>query len=112
MSEAKGIQETKDVLNLMVGIAKAVKAAEADGKIGPEDLAQLIAIFPLIGPAMDHIGDVPAEFKDLSVAEAEELAAVVVAQLPGLDNAKVASIVDAALKAAVANYGLLKAIKG
>lgn len=111
MTEGKGIQETKDALAFILALGDAIVKAEADGKIDASDLGLLMAVFPLAGPAFDKIGEVPAEFKDLSVAEAEELAAMVIAKLPNV-GPKAGDIVNAALAAAVANYKLVKAIKG
>jgi len=68
-----GVQETKQVLDLAFAGAKAVQDALADGKIGLEDLGQLLPIIVAAGPAIDNISMVPKEIKDLDAAEAADL---------------------------------------
>jgi len=73
MSEAKGIKETKEVLDLGFALGGAIKQGLSDGKLGVEDLGLLMTLIPTLGPAFDGIGDVPAEFKDMDSDEAKEL---------------------------------------
>lgn len=68
-----GIENIKEVYTLIAASLLAVQAANADGKIGLEDLGQLMVILPAAGPAFDQIGQVGAELKDMDEAEEKEL---------------------------------------
>lgn len=104
-----GTKELKDVLALALAMVKVGRGALADGKVGLEDLAGLLQVLPKVQGAIEGLTEVPAELKDLDGAEAAELAAFVMAEL-SVDDAKAKEVVEASLKAAVAVYGVVKAI--
>lgn len=106
----KGTKELTEVVDLMLVMGQIVVEAKKDGKIGMEDVGLMLKLIPSLGPALDGIGEVPAEIKDLSVEEAEALAAHVIANLT-VDNEKARLIIEKSLKAAIAIYDLGKAIK-
>jgi hypothetical protein len=74
------------------------------------DLGLLMQLVPVIGPAVESIGEVIPEAKDLSEAEAAELTAYIVAKLV-IEDAKARLILEKALGLAVAGFGLYKAVK-
>ena len=91
-----GVKETKEAVLAAVAVANAVKAATADGKVGLDDLAQLLVVLPKIAVAVDGADKIPAEVMDLDAAEGQELVASVAADLQvGSEKAK--SIVLASL---------------
>lgn len=104
------VKNTKEALDLVLALYKAGDGALADGKLGFDDLAQLMAVVPKIGPAVADMGKIPQEFADLDSAEAAELVAHVAAGL-ALQDEKAKDVLDAALKVLVAGYGLFVAIK-
>jgi hypothetical protein len=109
--EAKlGIKETKEAVDLVLAVAKIVVEATKDGKVDAQDLGLLIALIPVVQPAVEGANQIAAELKDLEVAEATELAAHVAAKL-ALPTEKAQAVAQAALKAAVAVFALVKAIK-
>ncbi|MCP3681239.1 MAG: hypothetical protein GY861_00985 [bacterium] len=68
-----GVKETKDVLLVAVKLAKAFALAQADGKIGWQDLTLLIDPGLAMPEAVAGIGQVPAELGDLDAAEVQEI---------------------------------------
>lgn len=110
-TELKGIKEVKEAIDFGIAITHACIAIAADKKVDFQDAAQIVALMPAVGPGLDGIGEIPAELADLSAPEAAEIVAHVAAKLT-IDNEKAKVVAVAAVKAALANYELFKAIKG
>lgn len=70
-----GIKETKEVLDMGIAAVAAYRGAMADGRIDLNDLAHLIPLAGVVGPAIEGIEKVPAELQDLTKEEHEELKA-------------------------------------
>lgn len=105
-----GTKEVKELLDLaLTGVDVGVKAS-ADGKIDAADLALLLQLVPTVGPAIDGIGEIPAELADLDAAEAADVVAHVMAKL-SIADAHARAVTEAALKAIAANYELVQAIR-
>lgn len=103
------IHNTKEAMALGIAIAVAVKNSRADGKIDSADLIHLVAVFPVVGPALEDVSMIPNELKDLDDAEAAELLAEVVLLIPSItDNEKTARVAILAVKAAMAIGALVK----
>lgn len=81
------IKETKELLQLVFGLVKAVESSMADGKLGLDDAGELLKLFPLVGPALENVSEVPKELKDLDEAEAAELLSWAKAQFDLVDDA-------------------------
>ena len=107
--ELKGIKETKEAVDLGLGLAKALKAAKADGKIDVADIAHLIPLLSVASTAVDGADQVVAELKDLSEAEAAELITHIMTGLV-VEDAKARAIVEKSLKLVVAAHSLIKEI--
>jgi len=110
MSEVKGLKETKEVLDFAIGAVTAVNNITADKKIDFSDLAHVMALLPIAGPALDGVKEIPAELMDLTSQEGVEMVAYVAAKL-SLENSHAKDIALAAMKAAVATFELIKAVK-
>lgn len=114
MDQKMGIEELKQVVGAVVDVVDLGVAVGKDG-IGKEDVVTLFAAMPKlissIGAGIEGAGKIPAELQDLSVEEAAELAAFVIAKL-AVDDAKAKLIVEKSLKVAVAGFDLAKAIAG
>lgn len=106
----KGTQEFKDLIDLALALVEAGLEVSADKKIDVTDLAAIMKVIPLVGPAVEHIGDIPSELGDLDADEAGELVAHVMGRL-AIDNAKAALVVNKSLKTILAVFELFKAIK-
>lgn len=89
MAESVGIQETKEVAVALAQLGCAIAKNVKDGEFEFIDYASFIGSLPA---AIDNIEEVPAELKDLSGPEAEEvLNAVVDAMEPfGVVNIEIA----------------------
>lgn len=110
MTETKNTEHLTKLVDLALTGVDVAKKALADGHVGLEDLGLLIALVPAVGPAIDGIGEVPAELKDLSADEAQALAAHVMAKLV-VEDAKARAIVEASLGMVAASLKLAAAIK-
>lgn len=109
MTEQKGITSLKAEIDLVTTLVNIVIQAKKDGKIDAADLALLMQLVPVIGPAATGFGEVVPELKDLSETEGAELIAYVAGKIGGL-SIKAQAIVEKSLKAAIALYELEKAI--
>lgn len=106
------IKNTKEVLVLAFSIGGAFKAANADGKIGYEDIGQLMTVIPSFGSAFEDIAKVPAELKDMSAEEAQELRMMITEKFGALvDEAKLVEQVNLGLEAMVCLYKFVMSLK-
>jgi hypothetical protein len=103
------VKEIKDVLKLVLSGYKVYGLSMADGKIGFEDIGNLMVMIPHIQPAFDGVDQIPAEFKDMDAAEAQELTDYVKSEL-NVEDSKVGRIIDSALSLVIAGYKLYLAI--
>lgn len=110
MSESGKMKETKELLDLILDAVDVAVSAQKDGKISFDDAALLIKILPDFVPAFEGMGAVPAELASMSEADAAELCTHVMVKL-ALEDGKARKVVDAALKFAVAGYGLMASLK-
>jgi hypothetical protein len=106
-----GIQNLKEVVDLVLVGHKIAVQAQADGKIDFADAALLMQLIPVVSPALAGIDQVVPEALDLDAAEGVELVAHVAANL-AVENEKAKAIIVEALKFAVQGVQLAKAIKG
>ena len=67
------MKETKEILELAVSLVEAYKLATADKKIGITDIQYLIDPAMKIPKAFDSIGDVPAEWANLTEKDIQEV---------------------------------------
>lgn len=110
MENKQDVKEIKDVLKLVMSGYKAVVLSMADGKIGLEDLANLMIVAPHIGAAFENIGEIPAEFKDMDSAEAKELVDYVRSELGVDDASRAGRIISHALGLVQHGWGMYTAI--
>jgi len=68
-----GYKDTKDVLFLVFGLAKAYEKIKADGKVDWTDVQYLLPILFSIGPAIEGFENVSIELKMATKEEGEEL---------------------------------------
>jgi hypothetical protein len=93
MTEVKGIQETKELLKGIIDLAKVSAEVLRDGAQASDLVAGFTAIQgdPVkkaeVAAALAGIQEVPAEIKDISMAEGIELAILLIQELPGLLSA-------------------------
>ena len=98
-----GIKETKEMLDLGFELAKAGKAALADGKVNFFDLPVIIPVFAKVGPAVDGAAMIPAELGDIDEFESKELIDYAKAKLPEIvDDAFIKNRILVYLKAGLA----------
>ena len=107
---ALAIKDTKEVIGLALDMFMAGERALADGKISFEDISHLVPIFTVVGPAIEGMGNIGEELKDLSEAEMVELQAFVDMKL-GVSNSKWKEVVACAMDLMVAGYKLYMEIK-
>lgn len=106
------VSAIENCLNLIIDAAQLGAQAEAKGGFTISDVTSVIKLAPDLGPALSTMGQVPSELKALNPAAEAQLVAFVTQKLSGMQSARGAEITQAALKAAVATFELLKAIKG
>lgn len=106
-----GIKNTKELMIFGMQLGLAGKMAMADGKLSVADLGLVAKVFPHIGPAVDDIGDVPAELKDIDADEAQELLMEAARQIPNVtDSKRLGLIVIKSIKVALSVGELVKAV--
>jgi hypothetical protein len=82
----EGTKETKEVIDLVIALAKGIESALEDGKI---ELTDALALIPAVMKAPAAFGDaakIPAELKDLSEGEHAALVAWAKAELDLKDD--------------------------
>ena len=73
MSEASGIEETKDILDFMFSFVEAVGKAQKDGEMTWSDARYFIDPVKKLFEAVDDIEEVLPEIEDLSDEEYNQL---------------------------------------
>jgi len=106
-----GITNTLEVVALFSSLGVAFNGAKADGTINAADLGQLINIVPTIGPAIEGIGEIPAELKDLEPAEIETLKNRVISVVGQISGEKATRITSKSLTAGLAILDLILEIR-
>lgn len=80
MAEQKGIQETLEILQAVKDLAVDAKKVLADGTVSLADLPVAMNLFSQIGDltkAIQGASEVPAELKDLSADELNQIGVAV-----------------------------------
>ncbi len=98
MAGKYGVENLKQLMDLGFGMGNVAKAALADGKIDLQDLAQLVPILPLLGPAIDDIDVAPKELTELDKQDADALIAHGRSKLSGMPDDKLKAIVQHSLR--------------
>jgi hypothetical protein len=110
--EKTGVKDLKELVSLVLDGVSIVKDAQADGKIGFEDLGLLFKLVPEIGPAVEGIGNIPGEVTDLSEAELNDLAAFILNHHEGVaDSEKAKLLIGGALKVIAGVFQIVNGIK-
>ena len=79
-----GAQDTKDVISLVIAIAKAFKASQEDGVLDYKDIPNFLPVITKIGPAVQGIENLQVELRVIDEAEATDLKAWIHTQMDGL----------------------------
>lgn len=108
MAGMYGIEETKKVVDLGLAVGAAVKGALADGKIGLEDLGQLMALAQAFGAGMPNLSQAAKEVGDMQSQDAADLVLYVAGKV-GQSKAEKVSV--ASLKLGHAVIALVEEIK-
>lgn len=107
---ALGIKESLEVENFLLAVGQAVAKSYEDKKLEVSDALNFVAPIMLLQPALEGVGQVPAELKDLDAVEGMQLVDNAMAKLPGLSE-KAVKVVKASLKLLLAGAELVSALK-
>ena len=110
-SKKVGIQNTKELIQLGAAAAKVVREAKQnDGMYSVNDLPLLMQMFPVMGPALDDVSEVPKELKDIDAEELKELLSFGAAHIGGAysDSPELLEKVEAALSVGLALANAVK----
>lgn len=110
MTEAKSIKNLKEAVALVLAGAKVVGAARADGAINVADAGLLLNLIPVMGPAIEDIGQVPAELADLSAEEAAELCTFIMAS-QAVESEKAKALIQGAFRVLAGAVQIIGAFK-
>lgn len=110
MTPQRGTKELTEAVDLILALIEVGVAAEKDGVIGWSDLPLLAKAIPSFGPAVQGLAEVPLEVMNLDNNEAKALIEHVMAKL-AITDGKAKAVLDAGLKALLANYALYQAVK-
>ena len=106
-----GIKETKDVIELMLGIGDAVsKSLNDDGKLTLSDIQHFSSAMFLLPSAFTGIESVPMELKDLAENEVIEIKDLIIQKMPEVGE-KWEAVASNAILAAWHIYGVIKAFQ-
>lgn len=111
--EAKSIKELKELVDFALDLTQLGLDVAKDKKVDMADLGLLLSNMPkLIAGGIagfENVDQLPHELKDLSVEEAAELVAHVMAKL-SIEDAKAKLVLEKSLKTLAGVYELVKAI--
>jgi len=100
-----GFKETKEVLDAMIALGKAIEASMEDGKITLTDIPNFILFLTKIMPAIEGVEDVPFEFQVAKPEEIAELKAYLKEELDLADD-KIEQFIEDCFKVALDIYML------
>lgn len=107
------IKETKELLDLGFGLAKAGKDALADGKVTLWDLPLIVPVLGLVSPGIEGGELVPKELGDLDEAESKELLDYAKSKIPDIvSDADLKKKVYSCLKAGLALLEAISVLRG
>ena len=104
-----GINQTKELLDAIFATTDAVVRSLKDGKIGFEDVAYFIPVFPKIELAIRDSVVIPKELGDLDKEEAEELKSYIKEKFD-IENDVLEKRIEDALSLAFSLYVFIKGI--
>lgn len=105
----EGTKNLRELIDLTMTCVEIGVESLKDGKVGFEDLSQLMKLVPVVVPAFSDLDQLPKELADLQPEELQELVAHVMAKL-AVEDAKARLIVEKSLKTAGAVFELVVAI--
>lgn len=105
-----GIKETKELLEFIVRLAEALDRSLEDGDIGFMDMSNLVSAMLAANSAFTDISLVPAEMKDLTKEESEDLYAHVRDNL-NFKSDKLEMVVENSLEIGMKVYQLLLLVR-
>lgn len=100
-----GFKETKEVLDAMIALGKAIEASMEDGEIRLTDIPNFILFLTKIMPAIEGVEDVPFEFQVAKPEEIAELKAYLKEELDLADD-KIEQFIEDCFKVALDIYML------
>jgi hypothetical protein len=103
-------KNTKEMLKFVIGLAESMEKAMADGKMSFDDVGYLVTALMDAGPAFGEINQIPAEVRDLTTTEAQDVRNYVASELD-LTNDKVEGVVEAGLDVCVQLTRLIAALR-
>lgn len=106
-----GIKESKELRDFVVKIVKGGLAARADGKLDSSDLQHVLPALMAFPAAVEGISGVPAELRDLDLAEFKELVAIDLSKELGLDLSAIAPYVEDAVEIVKRGFSIYKRAK-
>jgi hypothetical protein len=102
----KGTKELGEVLKFVCALANGIGEAAKDGEVSLGDATHLIPLLYKLPSAVDGLGELPAEAKDLSGDEIAALAAMVKDELD-LPQDKIEMAVEEGIDVALKLYALV-----
>ena len=105
-----GIKETKEFCRFIIELAEAIDRSMADGKVGFDDVSNLVSAMMSATDAFSGITLIPNEIKDMDETEAAELIDYVKQELD-LSSERAEEITEKALDAGLKIYQLITALK-
>lgn len=102
-----GFEETKQVLDAMIALGKAIERSLQDGTLNLIDIPNFIAFFTLILPAIESIDEVPFEFQVSNPEQIAELKQYLNDNLD-LDDEQLEAFIEDAFKVALDIFAFIK----
>lgn len=111
MAGKYSVQNTIEVLDLGMSLAKAIKSAKADGKLDVADIAHLLPIITKVEPAIKDVDQIPLELEELDKEDSERILELGRKRFPELtDDQEVIKRLNAGLEVGIAISRLVSLI--
>jgi hypothetical protein len=101
-----GFKETKEVLDAMIALGKAIETSMEDGELKLTDIPNFILFLTRIMPAIEGVQDVPFEFQVADPEQIAELKAYLKDELD-LEDDKIEQFIEDCFKVALDIYMLI-----
>lgn len=108
---AKSVKEVSEAITYFLHAVKVGADIVEDNKVTLGDAGSLLSLFDGINDAISGAGQIPAELKDLDLAEIDSLIELIITNYEAT-NEKAKEILEAALKALRANYVVYTLLRG
>lgn len=104
------LKDTKELVKFVIGLGEAVDKSLADGRISIGDLRHFMNPLMDAGDAFSDISNIPAELKDMTQEESQELLEYIRKEFD-IENDKIEKVIENSLQILVKLYEVIELVR-